>query len=117
MKFIYNSVLVVCVCALSLLQVHAGEQHTTKALEVALVTRSNQTTDSVQVSETHEKLVAALYKKQQAFEMRVYILVGITMFLVLLFGALCFFNKRGDKQLQKIVSLLENFLFQRIEKA
>jgi AraC-like DNA-binding protein len=107
MKFIYNSVLIVCVCALSLLQVHAGEQHTAKKLEIALVRIDKQTKDSVQVSETHEKLVAALYKKQQAFEMRVYILVGITLLLVFIFGVLCLLNKRGDKRLQQIVSLLE----------
>ncbi|MBC8755263.1 AraC family transcriptional regulator [Kordia sp. YSTF-M3] len=107
MKFIYNSILIVCVCASSLLQVHATEQHSTKSLEVALVTTTNQNTDTIQARETHENLVAALQEKQRAFETRYYVLAGITLLLVLVFGLLCFLNKRGDKRLEKIVSLLE----------
>ncbi|MBC8753952.1 helix-turn-helix domain-containing protein [Kordia sp. YSTF-M3] len=107
MKIIYNIVLIVSVFASSLLQVHAGEQHTEKTLQVALVKTANQTTDSTQVVEMHEKLVTALYKKQQAFEMRVYVLVGIALLLVFIFGVLCFLNKRGDKRLEKIITLLE----------
>jgi AraC-like DNA-binding protein len=106
MKFIYNIVLIVCVCALSLLQVHAGEQHTAKTLEIALVTIDKQTTDSVQVN-AQQKLVAALVEKQEAFETKYYILAGITLLLVFIFGVLCLLNKRGDKRLQQIVSLLE----------
>jgi AraC-like DNA-binding protein len=106
MKFIYNIVLIVCVCALSLLQVHAGEQHTAKTLEIALVTIDKQTTDSVQVN-AQQKLVAALVEKQEAFETKYYILAGITLLLVFIFGVLCLLNKRSDKRLQQIVSLLE----------
>ncbi|MBC8753563.1 AraC family transcriptional regulator [Kordia sp. YSTF-M3] len=104
MKFIYNSILIVCICAMG--NLHATEDNTPKTLEVALTT-ANQTMDSIQVEETHEKLVVALQEKQQAFEIRVYVLAGILLLLVFIFGILCFLNKRGDKRLEKIVSLLE----------
>jgi AraC-like DNA-binding protein len=107
MKFIYNSILLMCVCTMSFHNVHAAKQHTTKTLEVALVTKTSQTTDGIQARETHEKLVAALQEKQQAFEIRVYVLAGILLLLVFIFGILCFLNKRGDKRLEKIITLLE----------
>ena len=108
MKTIYKIIFTICVVALCVHTTHASEQPVQTLLETELssVTVSTQTIDSVQVN-TQQKLVAALTQKQEAFEIRYYILAGITLFLVLLFGALCFFNKRGDKRLQNIISLLE----------
>jgi AraC-like DNA-binding protein len=109
MKIIHNIIFTICVVTLCVYTIHASEQPTQILLETEFssATMSNQTIDSTQVLETQKKLVAALTQKQEAFEMRYYILAGITLFLVLLFGVLCFFNKRGDKRLQNILSLLE----------
>ncbi|QHI37093.1 hypothetical protein IMCC3317_24710 [Kordia antarctica] len=109
MKFIYNIVFAVCVFTLCVWNVDANEQPIRTLLETELSSSvvSNQVIDSLQVSEKYEELVAALTQKQAIFEIRYYILAGITLLLVLMFGVLCFFNKRGDKRLEKIVSLLE----------
>lgn len=107
MKFIYNIMLIVSVCAVNLCNAYTSKQHTTTPLEVALVTTATQKIDNLEIQETQKELVAALMESQRAFEVRVYVLASITLFLVLLFGVLCFLNKRGDKQLQNIISLLE----------
>lgn len=58
--------------------------------------------------EKQQQLFQELLQKQHVFEMRIYILVGIVVILVLLFGLLCFFNKRSDTRLQNIMQLLKN---------
>jgi YesN/AraC family two-component response regulator len=72
-----------------------------------LETKANQSIDSLQTKEAQHKLVTELLQKQHDFEIRYYVLAGFTLVLVLIFGLLCFLNKRGDERLEKIVSLLE----------
>jgi len=55
-----------------------------------------------------QQIINELLQKQEAFEIRTHILATIIVVLVLLFGLLCFLNKRGDTRLQKIMKLLEN---------
>ncbi|WP_430410788.1 helix-turn-helix domain-containing protein [Kordia sp.] len=62
---------------------------------------------TTQTQET-QQLINDLLEKQQVFETRIYILATIIVILVLLFGLLCFFNKKGDTRLQKIMTLLES---------
>jgi len=64
-------------------------------------------TMTTQTQETQKELVATLLEKQEAFELRVYVLEGIILLLVLLFGIFCFLSKRGDKRLKNIMALLE----------
>lgn len=84
MKFTYIILLLVCCC-----MPNYGFAITTQAQET-------------------QQLVDTLLEKQQVFETRIYILAAIIVALVLLFGLLCFLNKRGDTRLQKIMRLLEN---------
>uniref|UniRef100_UPI0012E0496B hypothetical protein n=1 Tax=Kordia jejudonensis TaxID=1348245 RepID=UPI0012E0496B len=61
------------------------------------------TLERIEVQQTMETLL----QKQQAFETRMYIIIGCIALLIFLFGLLCFLNKRGDKRLEKILKLLE----------
>ena len=61
---------------------------------------------STQVQET-QQLMEHLLEKQQAFEMRMYIITGCIVVLVLIFMVLCFHTTKGDKRLLKIIQLLE----------
>ncbi len=54
-----------------------------------------------------QQTIDTLLEKQQAFETRMYVLVGCIILLVILFGLLCFFNTKGDKRLQRIINLLK----------
>lgn len=67
----------------------------------------SQNTERVQVSEQQEKILNMLLEKQEALEVKYYLLAAFVIFLVLLFGVLCFINKRGDTRLEKIITLLE----------
>ncbi|WP_298517166.1 AraC family transcriptional regulator [uncultured Kordia sp.] len=78
-----------------------------KSIQELSVPKKMTQTDSLALLEQKEKLIATLLEKQEAFELKYFILIGVLLFLVILFGLLCLLNKRGDKRLEKIVSLLE----------
>jgi AraC-like DNA-binding protein len=61
---------------------------------------------TTQTQET-QQLIQNLIDRQEAFELRIYVLTGIILLLVLLFGIFCFLNKRSDKRLAAIKTLLE----------
>ena len=115
MKFTNNIFFILCLLLLCVYTVHANEQAiaTSPKKELPSKVVLNQRTDSIQAVKTQQELIAVLTKKQEAFEMRYYLLAGFTLFLVLLFGVLCFFNKKGDKRLEKIMSLLEKSRLQK----
>ena len=89
--------------------VYGSEQvEVSKSIQELSVSKKIPQIDSLALIEEKEKLIATLLERQEAFEQKYFVLMGIVLFLVLLFGLLCFFNKRGDKRLEKIVSLLES---------
>ncbi|EDP97036.1 helix-turn-helix domain-containing protein [Kordia algicida OT-1] len=109
MKLIQNLILILGFSILFVCNTQASEPVRKDSNHAYLTTVSYQKLDSLQIQNKQQELIVALTQKQQEFEIRYYTLAGITLFLVLLFGVLCFFNKRGDKRLEKIVSLLEKY--------
>ena len=100
--------LMICICFLNVGAIYGSEKmEISKSIQELSVPKKTPQTDSLALVEQKEKLIATLLEKQEAFELKYFILIGIVLFLVILFGVLCFFNKRGDKRLEKIVSLLE----------
>lgn len=109
MKFIDTIFLIICVFMLNVCTVYGSEKtEISKSIQELSLLKKTSQTDSLALVVQKEKLIATLLERQEAFELKCFILIGVVLFLVLLFGMLCFFNKRGDKRLEKIVSLLEN---------
>ena len=107
MKSIYHSILILCSCIISASTCYGSEHlEAYKNIQELSLPKKMIQTDSVAVLKQQEALISSLIKKQEAFEVKYFILIGIMLFLVLLFGILCV-NKRGDKRLNKIVALLE----------
>ncbi len=108
MKLIYKNILMICVCFLNMGAIYGSENKKAyKSIQELSVPKKMTQTDSLALLEQKEKLIATLLEKQEAFELKYFILIGVLLFLVILFGLLCLLNKRGDKRLEKIVSLLE----------
>lgn len=107
MKPIQNFILILSFSILCVCNMQASEPVRKDSIKTSLTSLLYQKLDSLETQNKQQELIAALTQKQQEFEIKYYVLVGVTLFLVLLFGVLCFFNKRGDKRLEKIVSLLE----------
>ena len=109
MKLTYHIVLILSIWILNMSAVYGSEQvEVSKSIQELSVSKKIPQIDSLALIEEKEKLIATLLERQEAFEQKYFVLMGIVLFLVLLFGLLCFFNKRGDKRLEKIVSLLES---------
>ncbi len=68
---------------------------------------TNMYATAIQIDKT-QQLVNNLLEKQQEFEIRIYVLAAIIVVLILVFGLLCFLNKKGEIRLQKIMRLLES---------
>ncbi|WP_298423767.1 helix-turn-helix domain-containing protein [uncultured Kordia sp.] len=68
---------------------------------------TNMYATAIQIDKT-QQLVNNLLEKQQEFEIHVYVLAAIIVVLILVFGLLCFLNKKGEIRLQKIMRLLES---------
>ncbi|MFK7747817.1 MAG: helix-turn-helix domain-containing protein [Kordia sp.] len=108
MKFTNNIILIVCTFILNVCAVYGSEKmEAQKSFQELSLPQKITQTDSLALLAQKEKLITTLLEKQEAFELKYFILIGVVLFLVLLFGMICFFNKRGDKRLNKIVSLLE----------
>ncbi|WP_420571363.1 helix-turn-helix domain-containing protein [Kordia sp.] len=104
MKNIYNLIIILVFSTLLAGSLQAAEKTSGKTRLVSL-----QTTDNIQTHETAAQMMVVLAEKQQVFETRCYILIGLALFLILLFGMLCFFKKRNDKRLDTIITLLERY--------
>ncbi len=108
MKLTYHIVLILFVWTLNMSVVYGSEKtEISKSIQELSLLKKTSQTDSLALVVQKEKLIATLLERQEAFELKCFILIGVVLFLVLLFGMLCFFNKRRDKRLEKIVSLLE----------
>ncbi|PTX60360.1 AraC-like DNA-binding protein [Kordia periserrulae] len=109
MKCIANHLVIICVLLLSLSVAYGSERVVNfKNIQELSASKSSNQIDSITLMQQQEKLIKTLIAKQEAFELKYYLLIGIILFLVLLFGLLCFFNKRGNQRLHKIMRLLEN---------
>lgn len=101
--------LMICVLFLNMSAIYGSEQmEVSKNIQELSFQKRVTEADSLALLQQKEELISVLIEKQEAFEFKYFILMGIVLFLVVLFGMLCFFNKRGDKRLEKIVSLLES---------
>ncbi|AXG68198.1 DNA-binding transcriptional activator FeaR [Kordia sp. SMS9] len=108
MKFIYNCILIISSCFLNVSSSYGSEHiEANKIIQSLSISKKEIQVDSLAILRQQEKMIATLLEKQEAFELKHFVLIGIVLFLVILFGMLCFLNKRGDKRLNKIVSLLE----------
>lgn len=108
MKCIANHLVIVCVFFLSLNMAYGSERTVNfRNIQELSVSKNTTQTDSVALIQQQKKLIQTLIAKQEAFELKYYLMTGIILFLIMLFGVLCFFNKRGNQRLQTIMSLLE----------
>ena len=100
--------LMICICFLNVGVIYGSERmEISKSIQELSLQKKVTEIDSLALLQQKEELISTLIEKQEAFELKYFILIGIVLFLVILFEVLCFFNKRGDKRLEKIVSLLE----------
>ncbi|MEM6718356.1 MAG: helix-turn-helix domain-containing protein [Bacteroidota bacterium] len=108
MKSLQNNFLLLCIWILTMGTVQGSEKiDFARRIQSLSTSKKLAQTDTMAVIAEKEKLVEMLLAKQEAFELKYFVLIGLVLFLVLLFGMLCFFRQRGDKRLDKIVSLLE----------
>jgi len=108
MKFIHNNILILSIWMLTVCTAYGSERlEAHKSIQDLAPPKKMTQIDSLALLEQKEKMISLLLEKQEAFEFKYFVLIGIVLFLVLLFGILCFLNTRGDKRLKKIVSLLE----------
>ena len=66
-----------------------------------------QIVDSLQILQEQTQLITELKDKQQDMELTYLVLIGIALFLILLFGVLCFVKKYDHQRLQRIIEQLE----------
>lgn len=108
MKCIYHILLLVSICILNVPTSYGSENRSAgKSLQNLASPQKETQVDSLAILQQQEEMIATLLEKQEAFESKYFVLIGIVLFLILLFGMLCFWNKNGHKRLEKIVSLLE----------
>jgi AraC-like DNA-binding protein len=108
MKIIHTIFLITGALLLSVSFVYGKEyDKTQKGIQELSLSSKVIQSDSLTLVAEQEKMMNLLLKRQETFEQKYFILIGIVLLLVVLFGLLCFFNKRGDKRLNKIISLLE----------
>ncbi|AXG69082.1 helix-turn-helix domain protein [Kordia sp. SMS9] len=110
MKSIYHIFILVIICTVNISTSYGSEnRRASKSLQNLSVPKKEIQVDSLAVLQQQEKMIATLLEKQEAFEGKYFVFIGIVLFLIILFGILCFWNKRGNTRLEKIVSLLEKY--------
>jgi AraC-like DNA-binding protein len=108
MKFIHIIILTLGILIFNVCLVYAGEksERFPNICELSVPKNTFQK-DSIAMLEGQKEMMEQLLERQERFEFKYFVLIGIVLFLVMLFGGFCFFSKRSEQQLKKILSLLE----------